>query len=239
MRVTILTSALTLLALALACSSTSKTEGGATCVPAEQKTCSGPNSCVGTQTCNDQGSAFSTCECTGGGSGGSGGSGASGGAGGGTGGGGTSSGGAGSGGTGSGGTGATGGSSGSGGSASGGGAGTGGSSGAADASSDAALCSGQNVSFQTCMAALANSGMCAAGIDCSCALCACETVSCFQDPGCSLIVSCVVTNCPNAADAACMTQYCGQYVAQYQSSMNLVMSFSDCTNQAGCTCGTP
>jgi hypothetical protein len=230
MRLKILMSALALLALALACSSTTKTEGGATCVPSEQKACLGANSCDGRQTCNEQGSAFSTCQCVAGGSGGSAGGGAGGGSG---------SGGAGGGGTGSGGTGASGGSSGSGGSASGGGAGTGGSSGTADAASDALVCSGQNVSRQTCVNAVTAAGLCQAGADCSCVSCACQTMDCMQDPGCTAIVSCVLTSCPNTGDPACMTQYCGQFVSQYQSSLNLVALWSDCTSQASCSCGSP
>jgi hypothetical protein len=206
------------LVVALACSSTSKSRGGATCVPAAQQNCRGTDLCEGVQTCNEEGTAFSACECLGAGD--SGGSAASGGGGNG----------------GSGGNGGNGASTGTGGTASGGAAGSAGSAGGFDAAPDVVVCSGQNVPLSECFNNLSDAGLCQSAADCSCSNCACETYECFSDPGCNAIVTCILTNCPNGADTACLQQYCPSVFSQPQSALNLASEMSACTSQFGCSC---
>jgi hypothetical protein len=195
--------------IALACSSTTKTDVNPVCRPGESVRCSGPG-CEGAQVCNSEGTGFGTCEC--GGGGGSGGTGASGG-----------------GGT----TGGSGGAAGSGGSDQSGG--TGG-AGAVDSGPDAFQCAGTAAEAAQCLADVQDVCATPEGSQCACDSCACEFLTCFQDPNCEAIVRCVVAACGSGGDTTCAFDACGTLISPYPEAASSALGLNGCMQTNGCTC---
>jgi hypothetical protein len=208
-----LVGALLALAIAVACSSTTKTDVDPVCAPGEAKDCRGAEACLGTQICNDQGTGFGACQCLSG----TGGTSATGGTGGGGSGGSTG----GSGGT-TGGTGGTGGS-------------VGGSGGSDDDAGDAFQCTQSAAMAQQCLNSTQNVN-CPEGRPCVCDNCACLAIACFANVGCSAIVACAFANC-NANDIACVQQACSTLISQYPAGTTAALALNNCMNGAGCACG--
>jgi hypothetical protein len=240
------------------CSSTSKTERAPACAAGEMKRCVSPRGCDGVQTCNADGTAFTTCECIDGGLAGTGGAGGSSGRGGASGSGAAS---------GSGGSGGVAGASGADGAA--GASGTSGLGGAGGSTSDASVSdamsdagggrggtSGASGSggaggsagvpdaspgCRTECSTMVTSCQSMVAEQCACSMCGCEVVTCLRNTDCLTVALCALQSCTSWGSCISPGGPCGAaYSALPTSAQPLAINVGSCLLNRACpTCTTP